>query len=65
MRVLVPLLALPLLASCTTLENRRDLYAPQRVDGPYTRMLREGIPQRKPATGQAPALAPSSKNVVR
>ncbi|MCX7869464.1 MAG: hypothetical protein N2322_05875 [Terrimicrobiaceae bacterium] len=64
MRVLLPLLALPLLASCTTLENRRDLYSPQRVDGPYTRMLREGIPQREPVSGQAPP-ASSFKNVVR
>lgn len=29
---------------CTTIENRRDLYSPQRVEGPYTRMLRDGIP---------------------
>lgn len=27
------------LTSCTTLENRRDLYNPQKVEGPYTRML--------------------------
>ena len=24
--------------SCTTLENRRDMYFPQKVNGPYTRM---------------------------
>ena len=35
-------LALPLLASCTTLQNRRDLYSPQPVNGPYTRMLKDG-----------------------
>lgn len=64
MRSLLPLLALPLLASCTTLENRRDLYAPQRVEGPYTRMLKKGIPKPEPVTGEAPAPAPS-KNVVR
>jgi hypothetical protein len=31
------------LTSCvkTTLENRRDLYSPQVVNGPYTRMLHE------------------------
>ena len=35
-------LAFPLLASCTTLQNRRDLYSPQPVNGPYTRMLKDG-----------------------
>ena len=34
-----------LLASCTTLENRRDMYNPQTVNGPYTRMLKDGIPK--------------------
>lgn len=29
------------LSSCTTLENRRDMYFPQKVNGPYTRMVRE------------------------
>lgn len=29
---------------CTTLENRRDLYFPQTVEGPYTRMMSDGIP---------------------
>ena len=35
-----------LLISCTTLENRADLYSPQNyfANGPYTRMLRGGIP---------------------
>ena len=33
------------LASCTTLENRRDMYNPQRVNGPYTRMVKDGIPK--------------------
>lgn len=33
------------LASCTTLENRRDMYCGDRkVMGPYTKMLRDGIP---------------------
>lgn len=34
-----------LLTSCAarvTLENRRDLYSPQTVWGPYTRMLHDG-----------------------
>jgi len=40
-----------MLASCTTLENRRDLYAPQKVQGPYTRMLKDGIPKPEPVSG--------------
>jgi hypothetical protein len=28
-----------------TLENRRDMYFPQKVNGPYTRMLCTGIPK--------------------
>jgi hypothetical protein len=33
--------------SCTTLENRADLYSPRNyfANGPYTRMLRSGIPK--------------------
>ncbi len=31
--------------SCTTLENRRDMYYRyEKVNGPYTRMLKTGIP---------------------
>lgn len=37
-------LAVVTMSSCTTLENRRDLYFPQTVNGPYTRMLDNGIP---------------------
>ncbi|MFA7345250.1 MAG: hypothetical protein WC003_13180 [Terrimicrobiaceae bacterium] len=54
------------LASCTTLENRRDMYNPQKVNGPYTRMLKAGIPKYQhvlvPVSG-----GPSSdgKSVVR
>ena len=37
------LLILPVAAlaftSCTTLQNRRDMYFPQKVNGPYTRMI--------------------------
>jgi hypothetical protein len=40
------------LTSCvkTTLENRRDLYSPQVVNGPYTRMINDGIPRVKRTT---------------
>ena len=41
-RALLPLAFVALcLCSCTTLQNRRDLYSEQKVDGPYTRLLRE------------------------
>jgi len=38
-----------LMASCaqTTLENRRDMYSPQKVNGPYTRMANDGIPDKE------------------
>ncbi|MFV0337720.1 MAG: hypothetical protein ACK5LK_05700 [Chthoniobacterales bacterium] len=29
----------------TTVENRRDLYSQQKVQGPYTQMLKNGIPK--------------------
>jgi len=32
-----------LLAGCTTIQNRRDLYFPQTVQGPYTRMVNHGL----------------------
>lgn len=53
------------LASCTTLENRRDLYSPQKVEGPYTRMLKDGIPDPEPVSGEAPAGMSDGKQVVR
>lgn len=65
MKLIAALLPLLLLVSCTTLENRRDLYSPQKVDGPYTRMLREGIPQPQPVSGAAPAVVSDGKSVVR
>jgi len=41
-------IALSLTACHTvTLENRRDLYFPQEVNGPYTRLLKEGLPKVK------------------
>lgn len=51
-------LVLPLLASCTTLQNRRDLYSPQPVNGPYTRMLKDGSwRKQKPEPAKAPESA--------
>jgi hypothetical protein len=40
--LIVATLAFSLLSSCTTIQNRRDLYSPQPVNGPYTRMLKDG-----------------------
>ena len=40
--LIVATLALSLLTACTTIQNRRDLYSPQPVNGPYTRMLKDG-----------------------
>ena len=39
--------AVALTTSCTTLENRADLYSPRNyfANGPYTRMLHGGIPK--------------------
>jgi len=31
------------MTACTTVENRRDLYSPQTVQGPYTRLLRHNL----------------------
>ena len=54
------------LSSCTTIENRRDLYFPRCVWGPYTRMLHRGIPKPTPVQGTV-TTSPSSggKNVVK
>lgn len=40
--LLASILVTLLLASCTTIQNRRDLFSPQTVEGPYTRMLKDG-----------------------
>jgi hypothetical protein len=57
--LIVATLALSLLTSCTTIQNRRDLYSPQTVDGPYTRMLKDGS-WRKQKQAEAQE-APSSQ----
>jgi len=58
------------LSSCTTLENRRDLYSPQYVWGPYSKMLHNGIPKTTTTTSTTTTTATSTstsdyKNVVR
>jgi hypothetical protein len=64
-KILLAFAAVAILASCTTLENRRDLYSPQKVNGPYTRMLKDGIPQPEPVGGPAPAGFTDGKSVVK
>jgi len=69
-KLLVPLCCLAALTSCTTLENRRDLYSPQKVNGPYTRMLKDGIPSAVETTETTTVTTTTTtsgdyKNVVR
>jgi hypothetical protein len=61
------LLIMPFLGGCTTVENRRDLYFPQRVWGPYTKILHKGIPKQKPQTIILPTSTSngSGKNVIK
>ena len=59
-------LAALLLASCTTLENRRDMYNPQVVNGPYTRMMKNGIPKyRHVLVSGSGGSSSDGKSVVR
>ncbi|MEI8293586.1 MAG: hypothetical protein WCG66_06260 [bacterium] len=55
--LLLAVLAIATLPACTTIQNRRDLYFPQTVEGPYTRMLKDGTWRKKktPVTGETPA----------
>ncbi|MEI8312826.1 MAG: hypothetical protein WCH98_18915 [Verrucomicrobiota bacterium] len=63
--VLLALAAL-VLSSCTTLENRRDMYNPQRVNGPYTRMVNDGYPKYRHVLVPVPGGSSSDgKSVVR
>lgn len=64
-RALLPLAIVALcLCSCTTLQNRRDLYSEQKVNGPYTRLLKERrgklLYQEPTAVVNAPVVNPSS-----
>lgn len=53
------------MTACTTLENRRDMYYPQVVNGPYTRMLHEGIPKPQPVCGHVSVRTSDGKSVVK
>lgn len=64
--LILGLSTLVLTTACTTLENRRDMYCPQLVNGPYTRMLKDGIPKPTPVSGTINTTAQSDgKSVVR
>jgi hypothetical protein len=56
-RILFSTLLLTLLGTtgCTTLANRRDLYFPGTVNGPYTRMKAHGIPRPAAVQGALPS----------
>jgi hypothetical protein len=58
--LIVATLALSLLTSCTTIQNRRDLYSPQTVEGPYTRMLKDGSWRKQKSV--EPQTAPESQS---
>jgi hypothetical protein len=61
--------AMLILTGCTTIQNRRDLYFPQTVQGPYTRMLHHGLSTPSPTPLQPPkgsgaGGSGSGKNVI-
>jgi hypothetical protein len=53
------------LMGCTTIQNRRDLYFPQTVQGPYTRMLHHRLSVPSPTPAQLPKSSGSGKNVIK
>lgn len=53
-----------LISGCTTLANRRDLYFPEKVNGPYTRMKAHGIPSAAPVQGTVQGGTSDGKRVV-
>ncbi|MFM8364147.1 MAG: hypothetical protein ACKOAS_03255 [Verrucomicrobiota bacterium] len=67
--LLLPIAALTLATSCTTLENRRYLWEEQKVEGPYTRMLdkkpwpwpRKSVDAGEASTQASPAPMPWGK----
>jgi hypothetical protein len=53
------------LIGCTTVENRRDLYFPQVVEGPYTRILHHGLPSPTPQHGTIHTKGSSGKEIIK
>jgi hypothetical protein len=54
-----------ILSGCTTLRNRRDLYFPGKVEGPYTRMLQHRLSAPSPAHVPSSKANGSGKNVIK
>ena len=54
-----------ILSGCTTIQNRRDLYFPQTVQGPYTRLLHHRLSVPSPTAAQLPKSSGSGKNVIK
>ena len=60
--------ALVTLCGCTTLQNRRDLYFPEKVEGPYTRILQHRLATPSPTPVRFPTVTGvtgSGKNVIK
>ena len=53
------------LPGCTTIENRRDLYFPQCIWGPYTKILHHGVPKRVLENVTFPEGTGNGKNVIK
>ncbi|MEI6322139.1 MAG: hypothetical protein WCP60_03420 [bacterium] len=70
-RLLPNIIILPLVllagtsTSCTTIANRRDLYFPQTVWGPYTRMKCHGIPKPTPDQLSGAGVSSSSSDAKK
>lgn len=65
-RILLPLiLAGFCLPACTTISNRRDLYFPQTVDGPYTKIRRQGLPKASQESLPASKASSDGKKVIK
>jgi len=65
-RILLPLILAGLfLPACTTISNRRDLYFPQTVDGPYTKIRRQGLPKTSPESLPAANSTSDGKKVIK
>lgn len=60
-RLSVTALCCTLVCGCTTIQNRRDLYFPQQVRGPYTRMLEHGLKGPDQSSLPSPTTSPTSK----
>jgi hypothetical protein len=58
------ILCLLVLSGCTTIQNRRDLYFPQKTEGPYTRMLQNGLSAPSPTPLKSTGAGSNGKDVV-